>query len=118
MKRSRRFARRHVVNMALRCQRYPDVHVRQGDGHQSIASTSSPVMGWIGSCFGNWNKRQMRFEIALRRCVAAFDVSLDKPPNQIGRCGALSPGKCLELPENSFRKFHDGLHTYRCLTSA
>jgi hypothetical protein len=38
-------------------------------------------------------------------------VSFDKPPNQIGRRGALLPGNHLDLPENSFRKFHSGLHT-------
>src|ERR1019366_107167 len=30
------------------------------------------------SCFGSWNMRQMRFEIALCRRVAALDVSLDR----------------------------------------
>jgi len=74
------------------------VHIRTGDGLD-------------GSGFGSWNKRQMRFEIVLCRRIAALGVRLDKPPNQIGRRGTLPLGKHLELPENSFWKFHGGLHT-------
>ena len=68
------------------------VHIRTGDG-----------LDW--SCFRSWNKRQVHFEIVLCRRANARDVSLDKPPNEIGRRGTLLPGKRLELPDDSLWEF-------------
>ena len=66
--------------------------------------------GLDGPCFGCSNKGQMRLAITLRRRIAAFNMRLDKPPNQVRRRRTLLPGKRFELPEHSFRKFHGGPH--------
>jgi hypothetical protein len=39
---------------------------------------------------------------------------LDNPPNQIAGHGAFSSGKHLDLPEDSFRKFHCSPHHDHC----
>ena len=68
------------------------VHIRTGDG-----------LDW--SCFRSWNKGQVHFEIALCRRPNARDVSVDKPPNEIGRRGALLPRKGLKLPDDRLGEF-------------
>jgi len=44
----------------------------------------------------------MHIMTALRSRPAALHMGLNQSPNQIGRRGALSPGKRLQLAEDSF----------------
>jgi hypothetical protein len=55
--------------------------------------------------------------LLFRDRLAAIQMSLDQPPNQIGRRGPLLASQRLQLPEDSVWEFDCGLHTIHCLMS-